>query len=64
MILGPTHDWRAEMDEERRPSARPFLRALARSQRRRDAGHGTGLAILGAWAVLAFVLAVKRFRWV
>ena len=28
------------------------------------AGHGVGLAILGAWAVLSFVLAVKRFRWV
>ena len=28
------------------------------------AGHGTGLAILGSWAVLSFILAVKRFRWV
>jgi len=28
------------------------------------AGQGTGLAILGAWAVLFFALAVKRFRWV
>jgi ABC-2 type transport system permease protein len=28
------------------------------------AGHGVGLAILGAWAILSFVLAVKRFRWV
>lgn len=28
------------------------------------AGHAVGLAILGAWAVLSFVLAVKRFRWV
>ena len=28
------------------------------------AGHGAGLAILGAWAVLSFYLAVKRFRWV
>ncbi len=28
------------------------------------AGHGVGLAILGSWAVLSFVLAVKRFRWV
>lgn len=26
------------------------------------AGHGAGLAILGTWAVLSFVLAVKRFR--
>ena len=28
------------------------------------AGHAAGLAILGVWAVLSFVLAVKRFRWV
>jgi ABC-2 type transport system permease protein len=28
------------------------------------AGHGTGLAIIGTWAVLSFILAVKRFRWV
>jgi ABC-2 type transport system permease protein len=28
------------------------------------AGHGVGLAILASWAVLCFVLAVKRFRWV
>jgi ABC-2 type transport system permease protein len=28
------------------------------------AGHGVGLAILGAWAMLSFVLAVRRFRWV
>jgi ABC transporter DrrB family efflux protein len=28
------------------------------------AGHGFGLAIMGAWAVAAFALAVKRFRWV
>ncbi len=28
------------------------------------AGHGAGLAVLGAWAALSFVLAVKRFRWV
>src|SRR5438270_10666163 len=28
------------------------------------AGHGVGLAILGAWAMLSFILAVKRFRWV
>ena len=27
-------------------------------------GHGVGLLILGSWAVLSFVLAVKRFRWV
>jgi ABC-2 type transport system permease protein len=28
------------------------------------AGHGAGLAIVATWAVLSFVLAVKRFRWV
>jgi ABC-2 type transport system permease protein len=28
------------------------------------AGHGAGLAILGTWAVLSFLLAVRRFRWV
>jgi ABC-2 type transport system permease protein len=28
------------------------------------AGHGTGLAILAVWAVLCFILAVKRFKWV
>ena len=28
------------------------------------AGHGVGLAILGAWGVSAFFFAVKRFRWV
>ena len=28
------------------------------------AGHGLGLAVLGAWALLCFLLAVKRFRWV
>lgn len=28
------------------------------------AGHGAGLAVLGAWTALSFVLAVKRFRWV
>jgi ABC-2 type transport system permease protein len=28
------------------------------------AGHGTGLTILATWAVLSFILAVKRFRWV
>jgi ABC-2 type transport system permease protein len=28
------------------------------------AGQTAGLAILGAWAVLSFVLAVRRFRWV
>ncbi|MEO8430261.1 MAG: ABC transporter permease [Acidobacteriota bacterium] len=28
------------------------------------AGHTVGLTILGVWAVLSFILAVKRFRWV
>jgi ABC-2 type transport system permease protein len=28
------------------------------------AGHAAGLAVLAAWAVLSFILAVKRFRWV
>ncbi len=28
------------------------------------AGHTPGLIILGVWAALSFVLAVKRFRWV
>ncbi|HLN58330.1 MAG TPA: ABC transporter permease [Thermoanaerobaculia bacterium] len=28
------------------------------------AGHGAGLAVLGAWAALSFVLAVRCFRWV
>ena len=28
------------------------------------AGQAAGLVILGAWAVLSFVLAVRRFRWV
>jgi ABC-type multidrug transport system, permease component len=28
------------------------------------AGHGSGLAVVAVWAVLAFLLAVKRFRWV
>jgi len=26
-------------------------------------GHMVGLAIVGAWALAAFGLAVKRFRW-
>jgi len=28
------------------------------------AGHALGLVILGAWAAVCFVLAVRRFRWV
>ena len=31
---------------------------------RRSPATAPGLAILGAWAVLSFVLAVRRFRWV
>ncbi len=44
----------------------PYLRALRAvfNDGATLAGHGAGLAILGAWAVLSFVLAVKRFRWV
>jgi ABC transporter DrrB family efflux protein len=44
----------------------PFLRAL-RAVYNDGAtlqGHLAGLAILAAWAVLSFVFAVKRFRWV
>ena len=44
----------------------PYLRAL-RSVFNDGAdlsGHGVGLAIVGAWAVVCFVLAVRRFRWV
>ena len=26
-------------------------------------GHGLGMAILGIWATLAFLLALKKFRW-
>jgi ABC-2 type transport system permease protein len=44
----------------------PFLRMLRSvfNDGANLAGHGVGLAILGAWALLSFVLAVKRFRWV
>jgi len=44
----------------------PFLRALRAvfNDGSTLAGHATGLAILGTWAVLSFILAVKRFRWV
>lgn len=44
----------------------PFLRVLRAvfNDGASLAGHGAGLAILGAWAVLSFILAVKRFRWV
>ncbi len=44
----------------------PFLRVLRAvfNDGATLAGHGTGLAIIGMWAILSFVLAVKRFRWV
>lgn len=44
----------------------PFLRALRAvfNDGSTLAGHATGLSILGAWAALSFVFAVKRFRWV
>ena len=28
------------------------------------AGHMTGLAIIAVWALVGFIIAVKRFRWV
>jgi ABC-2 type transport system permease protein len=44
----------------------PFLRALRGvfNDGARLAGYGPALAIVGAWALLSFVVAVKRFRWV
>jgi ABC-2 type transport system permease protein len=44
----------------------PYLRALRAvfNDGASLAGHGTGLAIISVWAVLMFILAVKRFRWV
>jgi ABC-type multidrug transport system permease subunit len=44
----------------------PFLRVLRAvfNDGATLAGHGTGLVIIGTWAVLSFILAVKRFRWV
>jgi ABC-2 type transport system permease protein len=44
----------------------PFLRMLRAvfNDGGTLSGHGASLAILGGWAVLSFVLAVKRFRWV
>jgi ABC-2 type transport system permease protein len=44
----------------------PFLRVLRAvfNDGATLAGHGVGLAILGAWAILSFYFAVKRFRWV
>jgi ABC-2 type transport system permease protein len=44
----------------------PFLRALRAVYNDGASlqGHVAGLAILAVWAVLSFVFAVKRFRWV
>jgi ABC-type multidrug transport system permease subunit len=44
----------------------PFLRALRAvfNDGSTLAGHGPGLAMLGAWGAISFLLAVKRFRWV
>jgi ABC-2 type transport system permease protein len=44
----------------------PYLRALRAvfNDGASLAGHGLGLAILAAWALGCFALAVKRFRWV
>ncbi len=43
----------------------PFLRALRAvfNDGAGLAGHGAGLAIVAAWGVAAFILAVRRFRW-
>lgn len=44
----------------------PYLRALRSvfNDGATLAGHGPGLAILAAWGVLCFAIAVKKFRWV
>jgi ABC transporter DrrB family efflux protein len=43
----------------------PFIRALRAvfNDGASLAGHGLGLMIVGAWALAAFILAVRRFRW-
>ena len=43
----------------------PFLKALRAvfNDGAGLAGHGLGLAIVAAWGLAAFFLAVKRFRW-
>ena len=43
----------------------PFIRALRAvfNDGASLAGHGLGLAIVGAWALAAFLHAVRRFRW-
>ncbi len=44
----------------------PYLRAMRAvfNDGASLAGQGAGLAILAAWALLSFAVAVKRFRWV
>jgi hypothetical protein len=44
----------------------PFLRVLRAvfNDGASLAGHGLGLALLAGWALAAFAIAVKRFRWV
>jgi ABC-2 type transport system permease protein len=43
----------------------PFIRALRGifNDGAGLVGYGAGLAIVGAWALAAFLLAVRRFRW-
>lgn len=43
----------------------PFLRALRAvfNDGGTLVGHGAGLAIVGAWGLAAFLLALRRFRW-
>ena len=43
----------------------PYIRALRAvfNDGSTLAGHGFGLAVVGIWGLLAFALAVKRFRW-
>jgi hypothetical protein len=43
----------------------PFIRALRAvfNDGAGLAGHGVGLLIVLAWALAAFALAVRRFRW-
>lgn len=43
----------------------PFIRALRAvfNDGGHLAGHGTGLIIVAAWGLAAFLLAVRRFRW-
>jgi len=43
----------------------PFIRALRAvfNDGGSLAGHGLGLSIVGAWALVAFLVALRRFRW-